>query len=209
MNQADLQGEGKLEREGVRPQRQPGAAAGAAPGEARTLGVLGAWPAQTPMRHRTSPGRRHAGLAAWPAAAYADFMQQRRMTQSSLAVCHTSLADPLSTYYPALSMQRRARAGLLAGDEFAGDLLPAQGLVTSSEEYYPTVAINALMRTLRDPSMSSHHPQVRTNPYSLLPISPETLREPSMSSHDLQARSRQCCFCARPSFRIRSLCSLQ
>ena len=45
MNQADLQGEGKLEREGVRPQRQPGAAAGAAQDEARTLGVLGAWPA--------------------------------------------------------------------------------------------------------------------------------------------------------------------
>jgi len=58
----------------------------------------------------------------------------------------------------------RRRAGLLAGDEFAGDLLPATGLVTSSEEYYPTVAINALMRTLRDPSMSSHHPQARRAP---------------------------------------------
>ena len=55
----------------------------------------------------------------------------------------------------------RCGTGLLAGDEYAGDLLPATGLVTSSEEYYPTVAINALMRTLRDPSMSSHHPQAR------------------------------------------------
>ena len=45
-------------------------------------------------------------------------------------------------------------------DELGGDLLSSAGLVTSSEEYYPTVAINALMRTLRDPSMSSHHPQV-------------------------------------------------
>ena len=35
-NQADLQGEGKLEQEGVRPQRQP--AAGGLPGE--TLGAL-------------------------------------------------------------------------------------------------------------------------------------------------------------------------
>jgi len=42
VNQADLQGEGKLEREGVRPQRPPGAAAAAAPGEARTLSTLGA-----------------------------------------------------------------------------------------------------------------------------------------------------------------------
>ena len=114
--------------------------------------------------------------------------------------------------FPALSVQRRAHAGLLAGDELAGDLLPAQGLVTSSEEYYPTVAINALMRTLRDPSMSSHHPQARTDPYSLLPVPPwtlrdplhvleeyyptvainalmRTLRDPSMSSHHPQART--------------------
>jgi FKBP12-rapamycin complex-associated protein len=48
----------------------------------------------------------------------------------------------------------------MGGDELAGDLLSSTGLVTSSEEYYPTVAINALMRTLRDPAMSSHHPQV-------------------------------------------------
>lgn len=32
--------------------------------------------------------------------------------------------------------------------------------MTSSEDYYPTVAINALMRNLRDSAMSSHHPQV-------------------------------------------------
>lgn len=52
-------------------------------------------------------------------------------------------------------------AGAIAGDnQYDGDLLPAAGLVTSSEDYYPTVAINALMRNLRDPAMSSHHPQV-------------------------------------------------
>ena len=48
-----------------------------------------------------------------------------------------------------------------AGEDYADELLPAAGLVTSSDEYYPTVAINALMRTLRDPSMASQHPQVR------------------------------------------------
>lgn len=37
------------------------------------------------------------------------------------------------------------------------DLLPSAGLATSSEDYYPTVAINALMRLLRDPSSSSLH----------------------------------------------------
>ncbi|DBA66640.1 TPA: hypothetical protein ACH3X2_002209 [Trebouxia sp. C0005] len=89
VNQANIQGEGKLEREGVRPQRQPDPTGGIGlPGAATTLGAIG-------------------------------------------------------------------------GDtQYAGDLLPAAGLVTSSEDYYPTVAINALMRNLRDPAMSSHHPQV-------------------------------------------------
>eukprot|EP00983_Pelagomonas_calceolata_P134452 1162062-Pelagomonas_calceolata.AAC.28 len=40
------------------------------------------------------------------------------------------------------------------------DLLPASGLVTSSEDYYPTVAINALMRVLRDPAMATQHMKV-------------------------------------------------
>ncbi len=33
-----------------------------------------------------------------------------------------------------------------AGDDGGADLFPASGLVSSSDEYYPTVAINALMR---------------------------------------------------------------
>lgn len=37
------------------------------------------------------------------------------------------------------------------------DLLPSSGLVSSSEEYYPTVAINALARVLRDPSLVNQH----------------------------------------------------
>jgi FKBP12-rapamycin complex-associated protein len=47
-----------------------------------------------------------------------------------------------------------------AGDDFGNDLLPAAGLVTSSEDYYPTVAINALMRVLRDPALASQHQAV-------------------------------------------------
>ena len=51
------------------------------------------------------------------------------------------------------------RAGGLPGGvgEQALDLLPSAGLVTSSEDYYPTVAINALMRVLREPSMAALH----------------------------------------------------
>jgi FKBP12-rapamycin complex-associated protein len=46
------------------------------------------------------------------------------------------------------------------GDDFGSDLLPAAGLVTSSEDYYPTVAINALMRVLRDSGLASQHQAV-------------------------------------------------
>ena len=45
-------------------------------------------------------------------------------------------------------------------DEAADELLPSTGLVTSSDDYYPTVAINALMRLLRDPGMGNHYSQV-------------------------------------------------
>ena len=45
-------------------------------------------------------------------------------------------------------------------EEAAEEVLPAAGLVTASADYYPTVAINALMRTLRDPAMAPHHSDV-------------------------------------------------
>eukprot|EP00891_Asterochloris_glomerata_P006787 jgi/Astpho2/6787/fgenesh1_pm.00103_%23_6_t len=61
---------------------------------------------------------------------------------------------------PHLVGMNDSMAGTLAEGAFTEDLLPASGLVTSSDEYYPTVAINALMRLLRDPSLSSHHFQV-------------------------------------------------
>lgn len=44
-------------------------------------------------------------------------------------------------------------------NETPEDNLPL-GLNPSSEEYYPTVAINALMKILRDPSLSIHHTAV-------------------------------------------------
>ncbi|GIL87381.1 hypothetical protein Vretimale_1690 [Volvox reticuliferus] len=91
VNQASLSGEGKLEKEGVRPLRHGGAAA-AAGGGAGLVGTSG-------------------------------------------------------------------DTGMAPGDEggTSGDLLPASGLVTSSDDYYPTVAINALIRVLRDPALASQH----------------------------------------------------
>ena len=113
----------------MRPQRQPGAAAGAAPGEARTLGVLGARLYSILFRpcavgedmarsnsvcarcvacldpnqhlHKTVTtaqveARTLHVLAAWPAAAYLDIMQPRRMAQSALHFCHTRPAESIS-----------------------------------------------------------------------------------------------------------------
>ncbi|KDD76204.1 FAT domain-containing protein, partial [Helicosporidium sp. ATCC 50920] len=56
--------------------------------------------------------------------------------------------------------QYRAKEAKLPGAPAADstlDLLPSAGLVTSSEDYYPTVAINALMRVLRNPGLASLH----------------------------------------------------
>lgn len=52
---------------------------------------------------------------------------------------------------------------MLDADPWDGELLPAAGLVTSSEEYYPTVAINALVRSLRETALSSQQFEVRLN----------------------------------------------
>jgi hypothetical protein len=51
-----------------------------------------------------------------------------------------------------------ARSALV--EDLPVELLPSTGMSTSSDDYYPTVAINALMRILREKSMSSYHQRV-------------------------------------------------
>lgn len=50
-----------------------------------------------------------------------------------------------------------AVAGVAVGEGFYQDLFLSGGPATTSEDYYPAVAINALMKLLRDPSSSSIH----------------------------------------------------
>ena len=45
-------------------------------------------------------------------------------------------------------------------DENSHDLLPLMNLTTASDDFFPTVALNALLRVLRDKSMSSHRHMV-------------------------------------------------
>ena len=50
--------------------------------------------------------------------------------------------------------------GVERGPVPGGEALVSVGMATTSKEYYPTVAINALMQILCDPSVSSHHHMV-------------------------------------------------
>ncbi|KAL2621813.1 hypothetical protein R1flu_002018 [Riccia fluitans] len=45
-------------------------------------------------------------------------------------------------------------------DDLPVEIWPSGGIFTNSDEYYPNVAINALMRILRDSSLSSYHLKV-------------------------------------------------
>ena len=62
--------------------------------------------------------------------------------------------------------------GPLGGIDAVGggyyDLLPSAGMVTSNEEFYPTVAINALMRVLKDPGMTSLHGRAVTALFQII-----------------------------------------
>ena len=111
-------------------------------------------------------------------------------------------------------------AGAVPKDDLGGDLLSSSGLVTSSEEYYPTVAINALMRALRDPAMASHHAQVVRSLFSIfqglrlaavpfLPkasISPPSWLSDSLSVHQMVLSQLWCVFLRWLSSRRRLPC---
>ena len=43
------------------------------------------------------------------------------------------------------------------GDDETGDPIPTRHLTTASDAFYPSTALNALLRVLRDPSASSRH----------------------------------------------------
>ena len=57
-------------------------------------------------------------------------------------------------------LQNQTAANKLNNDEILPDLMPSNGMMTSSEEFYPTVAINALVWQLRDSSMAPYHSDV-------------------------------------------------
>jgi Domain of unknown function (DUF3385) len=68
-------------------------------------------------------------------------------------------------------------AGAVLEEEAAEEVLPAAGLVTASADYYPTVAINALMRTLRDPVMAPHHAEVVRALFYIFTVRPSRIAD--------------------------------
>ena len=76
-----------------------------------------------------------------------------------------ALAAQQAAAASALAWAGGADGGAGAGGDGEGaailaELLPSAGLTTLSGEYYPTVALNALMRVLRDRSQGHHHMMV-------------------------------------------------
>uniref|UniRef100_A0A7R9YR22 Serine/threonine-protein kinase TOR n=1 Tax=Chlamydomonas euryale TaxID=1486919 RepID=A0A7R9YR22_9CHLO len=112
INQASLSGEGKLEKEGVRPMRLNNNLGGVAVVQGTARGVGAAF------------GLDDTGGTG-------------------------GLPPPTGRPH-----------GRGTGDDGVGDLFPTSGLMSSSDEYFPTVAINALVRLLRDPALTSQHSAV-------------------------------------------------
>jgi serine/threonine-protein kinase mTOR len=53
------------------------------------------------------------------------------------------------------------------GDAYT-ELLPASGMLSNNEEYYPTVALNALMNALRNPAAAAHQAEVFNAMFTIL-----------------------------------------
>lgn len=66
-------------------------------------------------------------------------------------------AAPAPTGDTAPPATEQAEAQAPQGDPAASEMDAALTLTPSSEEYYPTCAVNALLTILRDPSLSPHH----------------------------------------------------
>lgn len=76
-----------------------------------------------------------------------------------------------------ISSSKVAKTGLI-GSHLSGTiqgeddsdifLVGVTGLGTNNSDYYPKVAINALVRALRDPNMTSHHSNVVVSLFGVL-----------------------------------------
>eukprot|EP00898_Chlorokybus_atmophyticus_P008681 jgi/Chlat1/8814/Chrsp90S08148 len=74
-----------------------------------------------------------------------------KRNEHSLQSSMTGVVDTLqSVSTPAATVDHNV-------DDMQADLLPPSGMATTSDEYYPTVAIGVLLRHLRDDSLVSHH----------------------------------------------------
>ena len=118
----------------------------------RTLGILGAL---DPHSHRDNEERLHGqgllsmegvrGVGRAGAGADGDEKGDKVGDKAAAAGGGKSGAGSVGGGFPGLD-----------GD----DILPARNLTTASENFYPTVALNALLRVLKDPTMASHHHMV-------------------------------------------------
>ncbi|KAG0576661.1 hypothetical protein KC19_5G097200 [Ceratodon purpureus] len=87
-------------------------------------------------------------------------------------------------------------------EEVPIELLSSGGFLTTNEDYFPTVAIKALMRVLRDPTLSSYHHRVvgslmyilKSMGLSCVPYLPKVLPELVCTIRNCEDGLREFCF---------------
>jgi len=134
INKERLQGEGKLSDEGVRAQRRVNeSSATAGLGQDRTKGAAGVGGAVDPAANANNAAG--GGLPVGKDAAGAVGAGGGAAIGDTQPSTHRQEADTM-------------------------DLMPSATMRTSQEDFYPTVAINALLKILRDPALSNQHETV-------------------------------------------------
>lgn len=80
------------------------------------------------------------------------------------------------------------------------ELLPASGMLSSSKDYYPSVAIAALMTALRNPAASAHQNEIFNAMFKIL----QTL---GMDAEHYLKQARPALLPLAGCHRLRSMCS--
>ena len=138
----------------------------------RTLGVLGAL---DPLTHKDNEERLHGqgllsmegvrGVGRDEAEDEETKNARRDETDRADAGVFQNLETDSATSDERLRGGKRVHRGAAAvdkldddgGDDETGDPIPTRHLTTASDAFYPSTALNALLRVLRDPSASSRH----------------------------------------------------
>lgn len=127
----------------------------------RTLGIMGAL---DPLRHKKLAARTHSN-ANVGSAYFEDALDDSSLNLDTTTRQITSRFDNNMPVDPSDEIDQLP-ASLFMYDQYAMEAQPITGVVSmkrmtpSDYDFFPTVAVQALLRILRDPSLSVHHVMV-------------------------------------------------